>query len=175
VSLMWSLNHTIAAVVILVACAVMLWLILRDAKVVKINVNANGDLVKSLLDSSVNVGPNKLLFSLMWRGTKSIPLDWDVALRDAFVGRIHPPMTAEFLGRKVTVIVDGRDDKVERPIVILKDLPLGKRDDTPDDRRGFAKIKIMLFLGNGELQMAAALRDEYAKKCNQGGNGAADY
>lgn len=126
-----NFHHSAAVLVIFVACTVMLWLILRDAKVVKLNINTNSNLVQPILNNGINVGANKLLFSVIWRSAQSVPLNWDVALLDAVVGRIQPPVTAELLGRKVTIIVDGRNHEVERSVVGVQDLPRCKRDDAP--------------------------------------------
>jgi hypothetical protein len=167
-----DLHHAATVLVVLIACTVMLWLILRDAKVIKVNVNANSNPVQSIFNDSIDVGTNKLLFSVIWRGTQGIPLNWDVALLNAVVGRIQPPATAEPLGRKVTVVVYGRNNEVERSIVGIENLPLRKCDDTPNNGRRFAKIKVMLLLSDSEQQMAAALRDVHAEKRNEGGHAA---
>lgn len=167
-------HHAAAVLIIFVACAVMLWLILGDTEVVKLNVNMNSNLVQPILNNGINVGANKLLFCVIWRSAQSVPLNWDVALLDTVVGRIQPPITAELLGRKVTIIVDGRNHEVEGSVVGVQNLPLCKRDDAPNNRRGLAKIKVMLLFGDSEQQMPAALRDVYAEKRSQSSHDTTD-
>src|SRR6266446_1206179 len=107
--------HLTAVAVVLVVCAVMLWLIFRDAKVFQLNINVDSD-SPFARHGAINVLPRDLSLKLVWRGAKGIPPNWDSVLINNFVGRIHPPMTFELLGRKFTVIVDGRDDVVERMV-----------------------------------------------------------
>lgn len=145
----------------------MLWSIWREAEVVKLNINVDRDLGIPGLHSLINVGTNKPLFSLIWRRSESIPANRDVALRNAIAGRIHPPITAESLGRKVCIVVDGRDNEMERPVIGIEHLPRLKSYETADDRNRFAKIKIVFLFGDSEQQMAAALRNEYPKQRDQ--------
>jgi hypothetical protein len=174
VSIGWNPYHVAAIVVILPACGVMLWLIWREAKVFKLNINIDCDIAASR-DGSINLGPNKLArFELIWRGTKDIPNDWEFVLLKSLIGRIHPPVTIELLGRKLTMIVDGRNDVMERMVASGIDLPLCKSDGTVDPWSGFKKIKIMLLIRDGELEKARSLGNIYAQQADEGGNEASD-
>ncbi len=163
-----NLYHLAIYVVIFVACAVMLRLIWRESKVVKLNIHVEDNLGVSGLENFINIGPNKLLFSLIWRGrSECINANWDSTFSNACAGRIQPPITAEFLGRKVTIIVDGRDNEMERSITPAEYLARIEPNKTADDRRGFAKIKIVLLVGDCPELKAAALRDIYSEQHNQ--------
>ena len=160
---LWNLHHLPTVLVVLIACAVMLWVVLREADIIELNINVDSHFPLSSLNSAVDLGANKLLFKLIWRGAKGIPADWDIALVNAVVGRVHPPFTAELLGRKVTIIVDGRDDVMERVVSSGIDLPLYDADGSIDYGSGFTKIKIVLLTRNLNLPQAVPLRDVYTE------------
>jgi hypothetical protein len=99
------------------------------------------------------------------RRTESIPNDWDIVLLNAVVGRIQPPMTGQLLGRKLTVIVDGRDDVVEGcEGGGGVDLPFYNSDGGVNYGSGFKKIKIVLLVRNGNLQQTDPLSNIYAEE-----------
>jgi hypothetical protein len=151
--------HPIIALIVFVMCTVMLRMILRQAKVVKLNVNIDSDLMSSFENDGVNVGANKLLLTVVWRGAKGIPLNWDDTFRNAVIGRVHPPFTAELLGRKVTIVVDGRNDEMERSVIGGEGLTGLKEDVYVHNRQCFSKVKVVLLFGNPKQPMTVGLRD----------------
>src|SRR5579862_2382711 len=143
----------------------MLWLIVRESKVVKLNINVDPN-VAFTPHCALNCWPFDLTrLKIVRLGAKSIPGDWDSALLNALIGRIHPPITIELLGRKLTMIIDGHGDVVERVVHGGRvDLPRCNPDGSVEYGDGFTKIKIVLLFRNSELPQAQSLRNVDAKQ-----------
>jgi hypothetical protein len=86
---------------------------------------------------------------LIWRGAKRFPADWDDACRNSLRGR-QLPLTIEIADRKLTVIVDGRNQiekgGIKRPIVVS----LVNRDSCADFGDSFGNSDVEGFVGSGE-------------------------
>jgi hypothetical protein len=138
----------------------MLWLVRRKSDVVKLNINIERNIGISHMDEAVQGGELMRLKFIWLGGAKYLNADWDVSLLKHFGGRIHRPMALEFLGREITVIVDGNDDVVER--VIRRsgiDLPTYNLDGTVDYGDGFTKIKVMPLIRNQNLPLPQVIAD----------------
>jgi hypothetical protein len=110
-----DLDELLAVVVIVVLLAIVLWFIVRESEVLKLNINTElkmGNVPQHSI-KAVNLAP----FQLVWRGAEKIPFDWDNTLLDVILRREQRAFTVQFLGRKLTFIVDGRQQVIERGVV----------------------------------------------------------
>src|SRR5690349_13423314 len=109
-----NLQHLSGFAVILIFCAVMLWLILRDAKIVEFDVNVQPDLLLSPHGSINRSSLDPARFQIIRaRRTKRISKDRHLAALDAVIRGKQLPVTLELAGRKLTFVIDGRDQIVE--------------------------------------------------------------
>src|SRR6266849_4002061 len=109
-----DLYHLSALVVPFVLGAVLLWFIVRDSKKFKLNVNVEADVLPSI-NPNVNRSPfEPTRFQIVWRGTEKFPVDWDRVLLNVINRREQFALTFQLLGRKLTLIVDSRNQVVQR-------------------------------------------------------------
>jgi len=108
--------HDLALIgVPVVSTAVVVALLVRDARVVKFDVNVEMDAITAP-DGFINVSSNEFAtFQLIWRGAKKLPVDWDTALLNLVRRRGQLPLTFKLLGRKLTLIVDSRYEVMAGP------------------------------------------------------------
>jgi hypothetical protein len=97
---------------------VVLGFVIRDAKVFKLDVNIERDALVSP-ESGVDCRAFDLSrFQIVWRTvTKKGDLDWHNALTDFINRREQSAFTLKSFGRKLTIIVDGRNQVMDKGIV----------------------------------------------------------
>jgi len=148
--------ETTALLVEVVGCLVMLWLIRREAKIVKLNINVEGDLIPS--SSSPFDQPR---FQLIWpRGVKELPSDWDRRLLDAIAGARQFAVTIELRGRKLTCVVDGNYQilaRGEKDRIAL--LTRFNSECCSKFGNGASNVKVVGFACDGKLPQPHSLSD----------------
>ena len=101
-------------VVVVIFSAIVLRIIVRNAKVHELNVNIDGDILLSP-ESRINRSSLDLSgLKLVWCGAQVIPVDWDVKLKNFIHRREQRAFTLKLLGRELTFVVDGRNQVIER-------------------------------------------------------------
>ena|ERR1039458_4927 len=156
----------LSVLIVLVAYAILLWRIFARNRVTKFNIHLDRSLTVQELLSDCQ--PAKFMrLQLIWRSAEKIPLDWDRAVLRALRTREYP-ITIELLGRKLTFVIDGRNQKES------VNMGLGgigssefEYNTGADSSPRFQCVKLVFFLHERDLEKADALGDVYAEKRNE--------
>ena len=100
-----------------VVCGVLVSLVVSRAKVAKVDIHVEPDVltpdIASLLQS--------IRLQLVWRRAKHISIEWDAAVRNAVLGH-YIPLTLKLGDRKLTLAIDGnyqiQEGRIVRPIIV---------------------------------------------------------
>ena len=159
-----SPDHLAAFIVIFVFSSVVLWLIFREAEVIKLNINVEPDALLSPHRSINGSTLNSSLFQLVWRGTKEFPTDWDVLLTDFLGRREQFAVAIQLFGRKLTFIVDTRDQIIKRGERGRINLTFVDLETCSDLRDGFGDIKLVCSSHDGDLDKSKSVHDEFTEE-----------
>ena len=160
-----NFQELVALAVVLVVGMIVLRFIVWNPNIVKINFNAH----VYGLDFPVNRPSNAIDAVRLYiegRSAQKIVSNWDCLLFDLIARREQSAFTVQLAGRKVTFVVDTRDQEKKRGERGRIHLTLIQNESDPDFRCRLDDVQIEGSLASSALPQPEQVRSEHAEDGN---------
>lgn len=149
-------HHLLQTGIVFVFCGILLWLLFRESKVRKLYLNIDGDLISHFYGGSDCVAGKLYRIKIVGIPAEVFNINWNCFLM-AVERAGQFPVSLDFLGRKITIVVDRNKDEVAEDS-LTRDNVLGLQlNRTGDLGFGEFRVKLMSLTHERDLESTIAL------------------